>query len=123
MPPYGLSNIIIEVEDNGLSLTLELIENVEKLGDTPFTKAFYENFYFQILSDTLYVFTQPDHKAGFRYQAQLLAQLIHLVEDNVIKYPLYTSDQAPEGTSNSDFLKQYLSQLLSSAFDNLQKCN
>ena len=33
-----------EVEDNGLSLTLELIENVEKLGDTPFTKAFYENF-------------------------------------------------------------------------------
>ena len=110
-----------EVEDNGLSLTLELIENVEKLGDTPFTKAFYENFYFQILSDTLYVFTQPDHKAGFRYQAQLLAQLIHLVEDNVIKYPLYTSDQAPEGTSNSDFLKQYLSQLLSSAFDNLQE--
>lgn len=109
-----------DVEDNGLSLTLNLIENVEHLGDTPFTKAFYENFYFQILSDTLYVFTQPDHKAGFRYQAQLLAQLIHLVEDNVIKYPLYTSSQAPEGTSNSDYLKQYLSQLLSSAFDNLQ---
>ncbi|EER36283.1 exportin-1 [Candida tropicalis MYA-3404] len=110
-----------EVEDNGLSLTLELIENVEKLGDTPFTKAFYENFYFQILSDTLYVFTQPDHKAGFRYQSQLLAQLIHLVQDNVIKNPLYTPDQAPQGTSNSDFLKQYLSQLLSSAFANLQQ--
>lgn len=109
-----------DVEDNGLSLTLNLIENVEHLGDTPFTKAFYENFYFQILSDTLYVFTQPDHKAGFRYQSQLLAQLIHLVEDNVIKYPLYTPDQAPEGTTNSAFLKQYLSQLLSSAFDNLQ---
>mmetsp|Transcript_1001 Transcript_1001/g.1196 ORF Transcript_1001/g.1196 Transcript_1001/m.1196 type:complete len:1081 (+) Transcript_1001:216-3458(+) len=110
-----------EVEDNGLSLTLELIENVEKLGDTPFTKAFYENFYFQILSDTFYVFTQPDHKSGFRYQSQLLAQLIHLVEDNVIKAPLYTHEQAPEGTSNSDFLKQYLAQLLISAFDNLQK--
>lgn len=109
-----------EVEDNGLSLTLDLIENVEQLGDTPFTKAFYENFYFQILSDTFYVFTQPDHKAGFRYQAQLLAQLIHVVQDGVIKYPLYTPDQAPQGTSNSDFLKQYLSQLLSSAFDNLQ---
>lgn len=110
-----------EVEDNGLSLTLELIENVEKLGDTPFTKAFYENFYFQILSDTFYVFTQPDHKSGFRYQSQLLAQLIHLVEDNVIQAPLYTHEQAPEGTSNSDFLKQYLAQLLISAFDNLQK--
>lgn len=110
-----------EVEDNGLSLTLELIENVEKLGDTPFTKAFYDNFYFQVLSDTFYVFTQPDHKSGFRFQLQLLAQLIHLVEDNVIKSPLYTLEQAPEGTSNSAYLKQYLGQLLLSAFDNLQQ--
>lgn len=110
-----------EVEENGLFLTLELIENVEKLGNTPFTKAFYENFYFQILSDTFYVFTQPDHKSGFRYQAQLLAQLIHLVEDGVIKDPLYTTGQAAEGTSNLDYLKQYLGNLLSSAFENLQK--
>ncbi|ODV78165.1 chromosome region maintenance protein 1 [Suhomyces tanzawaensis NRRL Y-17324] len=110
-----------EVEDNGLILTIELIENVEKLGDTTFTKAFYQNFYFQILSDTFYVFTQPDHKSGFRYQAQLLAHLIHLVEDNVIKTPLYTSEQAPEGTTNSAYLIQYLAQLLSSAFENLQK--
>ncbi|CUM66029.1 uncharacterized protein PRCAT00003683001 [Priceomyces carsonii] len=110
-----------DVEDNGLALALELIENVEKLGDTPFTKAFYENFYFQILSETFYVLTQPDHKSGFRYQTQLLAQLIHLVQDNVIKEPLYTPDQAPEGTSNSDYLKQYLGLLLSSAFGNLQE--
>lgn len=110
-----------DVEENGLSLTLELIENVEKLGDTPFTKAFYQNFYFQILSDTFYVITQPDHKSGFTYQSQLLAQLVHLVEDEVIKVPLYTPDQASEGTSNSEFLKQFLGHLLSSAFENLQK--
>lgn len=110
-----------EVEENGLFLTIELIENVEKLGNTRFTKAFYENFYFQILSDTFYVLTQPDHKSGFRYQAQLLAQLIHLIEDGVIKDPLYTSGQAPEGTSNSEYLKLYLGNLLSSAFENLQK--
>ena len=110
-----------DVEENGLFLTLELIENVEKLGTTPFTTAFYQNFYFQILSDTFYVLTQPDHKSGFRYQAQLLAQLIHLVEDGVIKEPLYTADQAAEGTSNSEYLKQYLANLLSGAFENLQK--
>lgn len=109
-----------EVEENGLFLTIELIENVEKLGNTRFTKAFYENFYFQILSDTFYVLTQPDHKSGFRYQAQLLAQLIHLIEDDVIRDPLYTSGQAPEGTSNSEYLKLYLGNLLSSAFENLQ---
>lgn len=110
-----------EVEDNGLTLTLELIENVEKLGDTAFTRAFYQNFYFQILSDTFYVITQPDHKAGFIIQTQLLAQMVHLVEDNVIKYPLYSADQASEGTANSDFLKKYLADLLSSAFDNLKQ--
>lgn len=109
-----------EVEESGLSLTLELIENVEKLGNTDFTKAFYSNFYFQILSDTFYVLTQPDHKSGFRYQAQLLARLIHLVEDAVIVEPLYTEGQAAESTSNSEFLKQYLGNLLSSAFENLQ---
>lgn len=110
-----------EVEENGLFMTIELIENVEKLGNTPFTKAFYEKFYFQILSDTFYVLTQPDHKSGFRYQAQLLAQLIHLVEDNVIQEPLYSDGAAPKGTSNSDYLKQYLGDLLASAFGNLQK--
>lgn len=109
-----------DVEENGLSLTLELIENVEKLGDTEFTKAFYQKFYFQVLTDTFFVITQPDHKSGFTYQSQLLAQLIHLVEDNVIKVPLYTPDQAAEGTSNSEFLKQYLGHLLSSEFENLQ---
>lgn len=110
-----------EVEESGLSLTLELIENVEKLGDTEFTKAFYRNFYFQILSDTFYVLTQPDHKSGFRYQAQLLARLIHLVEDGVIVDPLYADGQSAENTTNSAFLKQYLGNLLSSAFENLQE--
>lgn len=109
-----------EVEENGLSLTIELISNVEKLGNTPFTKAFYENFYFQILSDTFYVLTQPDHKSGFNYQAQLLAQLLHLVEDGIIKDPLYPPGQAAEGTTNSAYLKEYLGNLLSSAFNNLQ---
>lgn len=107
-----------EVEESGLSLTLELIEKVEKLGNTEFTKAFYQNFYFQILSDTFYVLTQPDHKSGFRYQAQLLARLIHLVEDGVIVDPLYTEG---ESINNSAFLKQYLGNLLLSAFKNLQE--
>lgn len=110
-----------EVEENGLLLTLELIENVEKLGDTPFTKAFYQNFYFQILLDTFYVLTQPDHKSGFRVQAELLARLISLVEQDKIKEPLYEPGVVPDGTSNSIYLKQYLGDLLLGAFPNLQQ--
>lgn len=118
---WALTHNNREVEESGLHLTLELIENVEKLGHTPFTKAFYENFYIQILTETFYVLTQPDHKSGFKFQAQLLAMLIHLVEDGVITDPLYKSDQAAEGTSNSDFLKQYLGNMLTTAFSNLQQ--
>lgn len=110
-----------DVEENGLALTLKLIQNVEELGDTPFTQQFYQNYYFLILLEVLYVVTQPDHKSGFRYQSQLLAQQIHLVEDKVIKQPLYTENQAPAGTLNSVFVQQYLGNLLSLAFENLNQ--
>lgn len=109
-----------DVEDTGFLLTIELIDNVEKLGDTAFSKAFYIKFYLQIISDTFFVFTQPDHKSSFKYQIQLLAQLIHLVEDNIIVDPLYLPNQAPKDMNNSSYLKHYLAQLLSAEFKNLQ---
>ncbi|KAH3674460.1 hypothetical protein WICMUC_003297 [Wickerhamomyces mucosus] len=109
-----------EVESSGLTLANELLRNVEKLGTTPFTTAFYQNFYFQILADTFYVITDSDHKAGFKSQSQLLSKLIELVQSDYIKEPLYSEGQAPAGTSNSAFLKEYLANMLSGAFPHLQ---
>ncbi|CCH43345.1 Exportin-1 [Wickerhamomyces ciferrii] len=109
-----------DVESSGLGLALELLKNVEKLGTTPFTTAFYQNFYFPILSDTFYVITDSDHKAGFKSQSQLLSKLIELVEGNIIKEPLYTEGQAPQGTSNALFLHEYLANMLITAFPHLQ---
>ncbi|ODV93732.1 hypothetical protein PACTADRAFT_51489 [Pachysolen tannophilus NRRL Y-2460] len=108
------------VENTGLTLCLELLKNVESLGNTSFTVAFYQTFYFPILSDTFYVLTDSDHKSGFRLQAQLLSKLIELVENDVIKEPLYQEGVAPSGTSNSVYLKQYLSNMLMSAFNHLK---
>lgn len=110
-----------EVESSGLNLAVELLGNVEKLGTTPFTTAFYQNFYFPILSDTFYVITDSDHKAGFRLQSQLLAKLIELVESGFITEPLYSEGQAPQGTSNQTFLKEYLRNMLINAFPHLQQ--
>jgi len=109
-----------DVESSGLSLAIELLKNVEKLGTTPFTTAFYQNFYFPILADTFYVITDSDHKAGFKSQSQLLSKLIELVEGNIIKEPLYSEGQAPAGTSNAVFLHEYLANMLVSAFPQLQ---
>jgi exportin-1 len=110
-----------EVENSGLSLANELLKNVEKLGTTPFTTAFYQNFYFPIMADTFYVITDSDHKAGFHGQSQLLAKLIDLVESGYITEPLYTEGQAPAGTSNSVFVKGYIANMLINAFPHLQQ--
>ncbi|CAN3373860.1 hypothetical protein DIURU_004374 [Diutina rugosa] len=106
-----------DVEENGLALALRLLNNVEELGDTPFTQQFYANYYFTILSEVLFVVTQPDHKSGFRYQSQLLAQMVHLVEDNVIKQPLAED----KSVSNSQYTQQFLANTLSEAFSNLNR--
>lgn len=110
-----------EVESSGLTLAIELLRNVEQLGETPFTTAFYQNFYFSILSDTFYVITDSDHKAGFRLQSQLLAKLIELVEADKIKVPLYKENEAPAGTSNSIYLKEFTANMLINAFPQLQQ--
>lgn len=109
------------VESHGLNLGVELLKNVEKLGTTPFTTAFYQNFYFPILNDTFYVITDSDHKAGFRLQSQLLSKLIELVESGFTSEPLYSSEQAAQGTPNSTYLRQYLANMLINAFPHLQQ--
>lgn len=106
-----------DVEENGLALALRLLNNVEELGDTPFTQQFYANYYFTILSEVLFVVTQPDHKLGFRYQLQLLAQMVHLVEDNVIKQPLAED----KSVLNLQYTQQFLANTLLEAFSNLNR--
>jgi exportin-1 len=43
------------------------------------------------------------------------------VESGKIQEPIYTAEQAPAGTSNKDFLQEYVANLLQSAFKNLQE--
>lgn len=43
------------------------------------------------------------------------------VESGKLQEPIYTSDQAPAGTSNKDFLQEYVANLLHNAFKNLQE--
>jgi exportin-1 len=109
------------VEGEGLNMCNELVENMANQTDQSTSNAFFSNFYTTILQDVFFVLTDSDHKAGFKYQAMLLARLFWLVGNNKIQGPIYAPGQAPAGTSNEAFLQTFVANLLTNAFPNLQQ--
>ncbi|KAI9739393.1 MAG: Karyopherin transporter [Claussenomyces sp. TS43310] len=114
-----------EVEHAGLNMCLELISNVAET-DVSTSNAFFQQFFIPILQDVFFVLTDTDHKAGFKSQSMLLAKMFYLVhpaDGTVAKIqgPIYTPDLGvPMGTSNKDFLANFVGELLQTAFPNLQ---
>lgn len=51
----------------------------------------------------------------------LLSRMFYFVESGKITEPIYSSEQAPAGTSNKAFLTSFISTLLQNAFSNLQR--
>ncbi|KAH0848863.1 hypothetical protein AYO21_09567 [Fonsecaea monophora] len=109
-----------EVENTGLSMCLELINNMAET-DPQTAGIFFQQFYISILQDVFFVLTDSDHKAGFKSQCMLLARMFQLVETNKISQPLYQPDQAAPGTSNKQFVSEFTSNLLQRAFPNLKE--
>ncbi|EMR72679.1 putative exportin-1 protein [Eutypa lata UCREL1] len=112
-----------DVEGAGLNMCLELITNIAEKTDVQTANAFFQQFFVTILQDVFFVLTDPDHKAGFKTQSMLLMRMFYFVlpADGTtpkIQGPVYT-DQAPAGTSNKDFLAEFVGQLLRNAFPNL----
>ncbi|TID15708.1 hypothetical protein E6O75_ATG08036 [Venturia nashicola] len=107
-----------EVEGAGLAMCHELITNMAET-DPQVCNTFFENFFTTILQDVFFVLTDSDHKSGFKSQATLLAKMFWLVESNKLQGPIYTPDLAPQGTPNREFLRQFVGNLLTTAFPNL----
>lgn len=107
-----------EVEGAGLTMCNELISNMADT-DPQICNSFFENFFTTIMQDVFFVVTDSDHKSGFKLQANLLAKMFWLVDSNKLQGPIYTSEMAPQGTSNRDFLSQFVGNLLTNAFPNL----
>lgn len=51
----------------------------------------------------------------------LLSRMFYFVESGKIQDPIYSPEQAPPGTSNKEFLQEYVASLLQNAFKNLQE--
>ncbi|KAK5155746.1 Exportin-1 [Oleoguttula sp. CCFEE 6159] len=108
-----------EVESAGLNMCIELMNNMAET-DQQTCNAFFQNFFTTILQDVFFVLTDSDHKAGFKYQSILLARMFWLVAGDKLQGPIYTPDLAVAGTPNRDFLREFVGNLLSTAFPNLQ---
>ncbi|KZF25552.1 exportin KapK [Xylona heveae TC161] len=108
-----------EVESAGLNMCIELMNNMAETDPTT-SGLFFQQFFLSILQDVFFVLTDTDHKAGFKSQSMLLARMFYFVESGKITQPVYTPEQAPAGTSNSDFLREFVGSLLQNAFPNLQ---
>jgi len=107
------------VEGEGLNMCHELVSNMSET-DAEISGPFFQNFYTTILQDVFFVLTDSDHKAGFKYQSVLLAQMFYFVGSGKLNNsPIYTSDMAPAGTSNKEFLQNFVGNLLVNAFPNL----
>ena len=126
-----------EVENTGLSMCIELMDNMAEHTDPQTSSMFFQQFYITILQDAFFVLTDSDHKAGkssrylrnhymlmsvvgFKLQTLLLSRMFYFVETGKISEPVYTPEQSPAGTSNKQFLLDFIGNLLQSAFPNLQ---
>ncbi|KAH2079823.1 hypothetical protein KXV74_008770 [Aspergillus fumigatus] len=109
-----------EVENTGLTMCLELMNNMAET-DTQTSSIFFRQFFIPILQDVFFVLTDSDHKAGFKSQAMLLSRMFYFIESGKVQEPIYSPEQAPLGTSNKDFLQEYVANLLQNAFKNLQE--
>ncbi|CAF9913414.1 MAG: Exportin-1 [Gomphillus americanus] len=108
-----------EVEGTGLTMLMELIDNMAST-DQQTASFFFRSYFITILQDVFFVLTDTDHKAGFKTQSMLLARMFFFVEQGKITEPIYTPEQAQPGTSNKDFLRAFVGNLLQTAFPNLQ---
>ncbi|KAI9812550.1 MAG: Karyopherin transporter [Phylliscum demangeonii] len=108
-----------EVEYAGLSMCIELMDNIAERGSETST-AFFNQFFISILQDVFFVLTDTDHKAGFKVQSMLLARMFLFIETDKIQGPIYPASDAPAGTSNKEFLTGFVANLLHTAFPNLQ---
>ncbi|KAL8795670.1 MAG: hypothetical protein Q9195_001908 [Heterodermia aff. obscurata] len=108
-----------EVENTGLTMCIELMDNMAD-SDPQTASMFFQQFFVPILQDVFFVLTDSDHKAGFKSQSSLLSRMFYFVESGKLTEPVYRPEQAPAGTSNKDFLRGFIANLLQNAFANLQ---
>lgn len=107
------------IADTGLEILHELLLNV---GRTPnIAQGFYQQYLLALIQDVFAVLTDRLHKSGFKMHSTLLRHMFHLVQMNQVTVPLFDPERAPAGQTNPTFLREHMSNLLTTSFPNVTK--
>ena len=104
------------IADIGLNTLTNLLCNINSNQDL--INQFYSIYLMQICSDIFLVLTDSLHKSGFKLQAEILRQLIFVVESKWLIAPI--SAECPD---NKTYVREYLISALISSFPNMSKSN
>jgi exportin-1 len=115
---WGFKHTMRDIADIGLDICGELIDNISQT-EPSISGSFYQTYFLSILQDIFFVLTDRDHKSGFKGQTEVLARLFYLVSHDRISLPLYDNNPNPNMT-NAAYLRDYVSNLLLTAFPHLQ---
>ncbi|PVU89531.1 hypothetical protein BB559_003322 [Furculomyces boomerangus] len=113
---WGFKHTTRDIADLSLLILLDMI-NKFSIAEPTVANAFFKTFYIPLLQDILYVLTDSDHKSGFKSQCLVLSKLVQLAQSPLITSPLY--DPSLGSISNSQFVFNYIVDLLGNAFPNL----
>lgn len=116
---WAFKHTMRDIAELGLVIFEELIFNMVEKTDAEVMNVFFQTYLTTMVQDVFYVLVDTSHKSGFKYQAQILSQLFGLVAMNKMQMPLYDVSQNPGISSNAEYLKQHVVQLLETAFDHV----
>ena len=110
-----------EIESLGIESALIMLRNIDtSYRETSIFKVFFQEYYLLLLNETFYILTEPDHKSTFTEQSMLLMRLIKLSFNGNLSVSIYEEiNGTSQGTTNKDYLMQYMAKLLLSEFHNL----
>eukprot|EP01132_Coremiostelium_polycephalum_P005640 gene5640-7020_t len=101
------------ISETGLHILKELMENVTK--DQEVANAFFNTYLVPLLTDVLYILTDSFHKSGFPLQCDILRMMFQVVENGLVKVPLFDKAAYPGIESNSAFVKEAVINFLSAS--------
>jgi exportin-1 len=107
------------VAETGLNLLMEMLQ---KFQESEFATSFHQTYYLQLMQEIFAVMTDTFHKPGFKLHVRILHHLFSIVNQGVIKGPLW--DVAAKGPTaypnNAAFVQEYVSNLLTTSFPNMR---
>ena len=105
------------IADTGLEILYGLLKNLQT--SQAAAQAFYQTYLLSLLQDVLYVLTDRLHKSGFKMHATILKHVFHIIHSGHITVPHFDVSTQPTGTTNQQYIIQYVTSMISSAFQNM----